>query len=201
METSYCFEQQLHQLSHLFILQQQEAFTQLLEQLEFQYYTQPVYFNQLIQAVFELLAHPLATESKNTFDLYVFLSNNWLNLGLAQQQHLVSSIERNYTRYQQPDVLRVINEIIGEKLANKAAWRLIQHLENSTSGLHRAQIPLMLGRLIQYTSSTALKRQAVIMLQLLTQNDERLTRQQAQHILQRTMRLMNPRIWRSLGLA
>lgn len=39
------------------------------------------------------------------------------------------------------------------------------------------------------------------MLQSLTHNDERLTRQQAQQTLQRTMRLINPRVWRSLGFS
>ncbi|ONG42059.1 hypothetical protein BKE30_00680 [Alkanindiges hydrocarboniclasticus] len=201
MESLSYFEQQLHQLCQLLITEKQDAFSLLLDQLEFQYYTQPVYFNQLTQTVFELLAHPLAVKSDSTFNLYVFLSNNWLNLDLSQQQQLLSRIEADYANYQQPDVWRVINEIIGEKLANKAAWRLIQYLKDNTEGPHRAQVPLMLGRLIQHTSSTALKRQSIIMLQLLTQNDERLTRQQAQHTLQRTMRLMNPRIWRSLGLA
>ncbi|RZA08370.1 MAG: hypothetical protein EOO68_02155 [Moraxellaceae bacterium] len=200
METTHPFEQQLHQLSQLFIHQNPDDFSHYLEQLEFQYYTQPAYFNQLIQLVFELLAHPLALESGHSFDLYLFISNNFVCLSLDQQQQLLMRINKDYINYQQPDVLRVINEIIGEKFANKSAWQLIQHLKDCSSGQHRAQIPLMLARLIQHTSSTAIKRQAILLLQSLTHNDERLTRQQAQHTLQRTMRLMNPRTWRSLGL-
>lgn len=201
MESPQHFEQQLHQLSQLFIDQHTDDFSHYLEQLEFQYYTQPVFFNQLIELVFELLAHPLAPESDHIFNLYLFISNNFICLTLAQQQQLSVLINRHYMSYQQPDVLRVINEIIGEKLANKSAWQLIQQLKASSTGQHRAQIPIMLARLIQYTSSTAIKRQAILMLQSLTHNDERLTRQQAQQTLQRSMRLINPRVWRSLGLS
>lgn len=201
MESTQLFEQQLHQLSQLFISQNHPDFSHFIEQLEFQYYTQPIEFSQLIALVFELLSHPLAIQSFSTFDLYVFIANNFVSLNPSQQHALLHLISTDYSNYQQADVLRVINEIIGEKFANKAAWQFIEYLYDASNGQHHAQIPLMLARLIQYTTSIAIKRQAILMLQSLTQCDARLTRQNAQQTLQRTMRLMSPRVWRSLGLA
>jgi hypothetical protein len=198
MDHSLDFEQHLNHLSHTFLHSHPDQCRQQLEDLEFKTYTRPIQFNQLTQHIFELLQNPHSHYASNTFDLYLFFSNNFINLTREQQCTLAQIIEHDYQHYQQHDVYPVISEILGQKLANKNSLSVTNKLIQCIKNRQRAHIVDVLELHIKYAQSTAIKRQALHLLKSLTQDDERLVRSRAQTTLNHIMHWINPRIYRSI---
>lgn len=198
MDHSFDFEQHLDQLTHFFCHQLTDQFRQELENLEYQTYTHPIAFNQLTLHIFELLQHPYSRYSASTFDLYLFVSNNFINLTRAQQYTLGHIIEHDYEHYQQADIYPVISEILGQKYANKDSLSVVVKLMQSVHNQQRAHLVDVLELHVKHATSTAIKRQALHLLKSLTQDDERLVRSSAQKTLNHIMHWINPRIYRSI---